>query len=444
MNRQNLCIYEDTGYKGFGPLTETRAVWDLRCGAFTLAEKHVARFHPFRINYHLRRKLQPLYEEYGCSAETLNPKIEGDSWLFVNGRVILEGDAAEKLTSTGDDVLFTCNSTPIAFRLSGDNLKRIDLRSGDPIDYTGLEGLRKIDVAAQVMNYPWELVNAAGEQIISDLDLALTENPGSYPEENRFVRVSILDKVKVTGEVDIRPGVVIDAEAHPVRLEEGVRLGPGVIIDADKGPVWIAAGATIEAGAALMGPVYIGPDSIVRRHGRIYNGVCLGPHCRVGGEIHKTIIQSYSNKQHSGYLGTSYVGSWVNLGASTDNSDLKNTYKPVEVTIGGEKINTGNLHVGVFIGDFSCTAIQTRLNSGTVIGVSCNIIGADFPVKDIPAFTWVGSSGYHEYSLNKALETNRSIMSRRNKTLTPAMTTLLEDIFKSSRDRRRKLLGRSR
>ena len=250
--------------------------------------------------------------------------------------------------------------------------------------------------------------------------------------------------VRVTGEVDIRPGVVIDAEEYPVRLETGVRLGPGMIIDASEGPVWIAEGSIIEAGAVLMGPIYIGPGSIVAKHARLCDGVSLGPQCRVGGEIAKTIIQGYSNKQHSGYLGSSYVGSWVNLGAATDNSDLKNTYKPIDVVIGGEKVATGELHIGVFIGDFCRTAIQTRLNSGTVAGVCCNIIGGDFPLKNIPAFMWFDSSGYQEYRFDKALETIRTMMPRRGKQLTPALETLLKEIYSRYEDDRGGILRRSR
>jgi len=289
------------------------------------------------------------------------------------------------------------------------------------------------------MDYPWQMVNAADNQISADLELVVVDNPGSVQDMGGFVKESILDRVEVTGRVDVRPGVIVDAENNPVRLEDGVRLGPGVVIDAAEGPVWIAAGANIQAGAILTGPVYVGPGSIVRPGARLSEGVCLGPQCRIGGEVSRSVFQGYSNKQHSGYLGTSFVGSWVNLGAATDNSDLKNNYRPVDVTMNGKKINSGDLHVGAFIGDFTRTAIHTRLNSGTVIGVCCNIFGTDFPVKGIPAFTWFGSDGYREYRLEKALETICTVMSRRGKKLTPVLETLLREIFNSTKEARKQV-----
>ncbi len=437
MNQHTICIYEDEGCVDFGPLTQTRAVWDLRCGALTMAEKIEVRMRSVKTRYHVRNDLKLLYLENGYSVADLNPILDKGSWIFLSGRVIFNNDAYDRFLSAADDTVFTSDGAVVAFRLSGGNLRLVDPTLGNPVNYSGFDGLRRVEVKAQVMHYPWQIVNAADDQIGADLELVVVDNPGSIPEASRFVRKSVLDRVKVTGRVDVRPGVIVDAENYPVRLEDGVRLGPGVLIDAAEGPVWIAAGANIQAGAILTGPVYVGPGSIVRPGARLSDGVCLGPQCRIGGEVSRSVFQGYSNKQHSGYLGTSFVGSWVNLGAATDNSDLKNNYRPVDVTINGKKINSGDLHVGAFIGDFSRTAIHTRLNSGTVIGVCCNIFGVDFPVKGIPAFTWFGSDGYREYRLEKALETIRTVMLRRGKELAPALETLLREIFSSTKQVRK-------
>ncbi len=439
MNQHTICIYEDEGYVDFGPLTQTRAVWDLRCGALTMAEKIEARMRSVKIRYHIRNDLKPLYLENGYSAADLNPILDKGNWLFLSGRIIFNDDACGRFLSVDEDTVFTFDGAVVAFRLSGGNLRLVDLSLGNPIQYSGFDGLRRVEVKAQVMNYPWQIVNAAHDQIAADLELVVVDNSGSIPDASRFVRVSVLDRVEVTGRVNVRPGVIVDAENYTVRLEDGVRLGPGVVIDAAEGPVWIAAGANIQAGAILTGPVYIGSGSVVRSGARLSDGVCLGPQCRIGGEVSRTVFQGYSNKQHSGYLGTSFVGSWVNLGAATDNSDLKNNYRPVDVTINGKKINTGALHVGAFIGDFSRTAIHTRLNSGAVIGVCCNIFGEDFPIKEVPAFTWFGSDGYREYHLEKSLETIRILMPRRGKELMPTLETLLREIFRGTRDTRKQI-----
>lgn len=439
-----ICVYEDIGYKWFGPLTDTRASWDLRCGAFTLDEKIRKRFKSFDEVCHVRSNLVELYPEKRIVPSDLSSESGGNEWLFINGRVILDDQSVNQLTEASEDTLFFSDETVAAFKLSGDNLGLITPRIVEPIDYSSLDGLRKVEINAAVMSYPWQLVNAAGKEIEADLRLATAEDPGNLLSKNRFAEGSIIDNLRITGEVEIRPGVIIDAEKYPVRLEVGVRIAAGVIIDASKGPVWIAEGARIEAGAILMGPVFIGSGSIIRPGARLSDGVCLGPQCRIGGEVSKTIIQGYTNKQHSGYLGTSYLGSWVNLGAATDNSDLKNNYQPVAVPLNGEMVESSDLHAGVFIGDFTRTAIQTRLNSGTVVGVGCNLFGSDFPEKNIPAFTWVSSEGYDEYRKEKALDTIRTMMSRRGRELTPELETLLRVIFAGSQGVRDKLLQRAR
>ncbi|MDP8240198.1 MAG: putative sugar nucleotidyl transferase [Candidatus Hatepunaea meridiana] len=441
MQQQFVCIFEDKGFDSFASLTQTRAVWDLRCGAYTLGEKYKAKFKSSQLRFHLRSNLKAIYEENGFITEKLNPALDDGCWLFINGRSILADETIAQMMSTTDDAVFVSKGKPVGFKISGENLQLVDPSSGEPIDYSCLDKLPRIEVEAQVIDYPWQLVKIAGEQISVDLERANKDNPGNPPEDSCFIRVSILNKLRITGKVDIRPGVIVDAEKHPVRLEDGARIGAGVIIDASEGPVWIAENAQVEPGVVLMGPVYIGPHSIVRRHARIYDGCCLGPHCRVGGEVSGTILHSYSNKQHSGYLGTSYIGSWVNLGAATDNSDLKNNYHPIDVMINAKKINTGDLHIGTFIGDFTCTAIHTRLNSGTVIGVCCNIFGNDFPIKEVPSFTWYGSDGYQEYRFDKAIETVRTIMPRRNRELTPALEVLLKDIFTGSESAREKVIN---
>jgi len=424
-----ICIYEDEGYKWFGPLTDTRAVWNLRCGALTFGEKIQRHFKSFPIYYYVRSALYKLCIENGIDEQRLNPETKDEQWLFINGRVILSKQSVTKILETKQDAVFTVNNRLAAVKLSNDNLKLFKSQSDDPIDSALLHSLESTEIEAALIEFPWQLVSSAAEQISADLELVEFEKQGE-PERKRWIGVSVLDKLQIAGDFKVQPGVVINAEKHPIRIENGVRLGAGVVLDASEGPIWLSRDSKIETGALLMGPVYVGTGSIVRPGARLSDGVCLGDQCRVGGEVSQTIFQGYSNKQHSGYLGTSYIGSWVNLGAATDNSDLKNNYRPISVQINNETIDSGDLHIGVFIGDFCRTAIQTRLNSGTVIGVCCNLFGADFPDKNVPAFTWIGSDTYHEYRLDKALETIDTMMRRRNKELTPALEKILKSIHR--------------
>jgi len=159
----------------------------------------------------------------------------------------------------------------------------------------------------------------------------------------------------------------------------------------------------------------------------------------VGGELEETIVHSYSNKQHDGFLGHSYLGMWVNLGADTNNSDLKNNYGNVKVYVDGEMVDSGSMFVGLTMGDHSKSGINTMFNTGTVVGVSCNVYGGGFPPKFIPSFTWGGAEGLVEYRLDKALETARAVMNRRKIDLTAADEKLIRGIFEATAKERANL-----
>jgi UDP-N-acetylglucosamine diphosphorylase/glucosamine-1-phosphate N-acetyltransferase len=226
-----------------------------------------------------------------------------------------------------------------------------------------------------------------------------------------------------------------------IRLGEGVRLDPGVVLDAREGPILIGSGTRIMANAVLEGPIAAGPRCLVKAGAKIMGGVSLGSVCKVGGEVEGSILLGFSNKQHDGFLGHSYVGSWVNLGAATDTSDLKNNYGPVRVTVAGRERDTGSRHVGAFLGDHTKTGIHTMLNTGTVAGVFANIFGGGFPPKEIPSFVWGGQERWEEYRLDKALETAALVTSRREVVLTEGERELAGRVFEASSQRRRAWLS---
>ncbi len=166
-----------------------------------------------------------------------------------------------------------------------------------------------------------------------------------------------------------------------IRLGGDVRVDPGVVLDARDGPILIGPDVHVMSNAVIAGPVAIGRATLVKPGARIAHATCIGPVCKVGGEIEGSIVQGFSNKQHDGFLGHSYLGSWVNLGAATDTSDLKNNYGEVRIVVAGREIATGSRHVGSFIGDHSKTGIHTMLNTGTVVGAFANVFGAGFPPR---------------------------------------------------------------
>jgi UDP-N-acetylglucosamine diphosphorylase/glucosamine-1-phosphate N-acetyltransferase len=207
------------------------------------------------------------------------------------------------------------------------------------------------------------------------------------------------------------------------------RIDSGVVLDCSEGPIFIEEGVRIMPHATIIGPVFIGKHSLVKIGAKMYGGTSIGPVSKVGGEIENSIVQGFSNKQHDGYLGHSYLGLWVNLGAGTNTSDLKNDYSPVRVTIEGEEFNTNSLFVGLLMGDHSKSAIGTQFNTGTTVGVSCNIFGEGFPPKWIPNFSWCGSEGLAAYRIEKAMEVAKIVMRRRDQELPPEAEAMLRNLF---------------
>ena len=220
---------------------------------------------------------------------------------------------------------------------------------------------------------------------------------------------------------------------------QGAKVKPGAVLDAEGGPIIIEPGATIFPNATIEGPAFIGEKSLIKIGAKIYEGTSIGEVCKVGGEVEETIIHSYSNKQHDGFLGHSYLGMWVNLGADTNNSDLKNNYGNVKVYVDGGIVDSGSMFVGLTMGDHSKSGINTMFNTGTMVGVSCNVYGGGFPPKFIPSFTWGGAEGLLEYRLDKALETARAVMGRRKIELTASDEELMREIFRETAQERANL-----
>jgi UDP-N-acetylglucosamine diphosphorylase/glucosamine-1-phosphate N-acetyltransferase len=197
------------------------------------------------------------------------------------------------------------------------------------------------------------------------------------------------------------------------------------------GPIYIGAGSEILPHCYLEGPLFIAPDCVVSAGTSLRGGSSFGPVSRLGGEISQTIFQGYSNKQHDGFLGHAHVGQWVNLGAGTTNSNLKNNYSEVKIGVGGELVGTGQQHVGCFIGDHAKTAIGTMLNTGTVIGIGSNLFEAGFPPRFVPSFHWGGAEHLVLVPLGRVLEIARLMMARRNRTLTEAEEELISRHYES-------------
>ena len=281
------------------------------------------------------------------------------------------------------------------------------------------------DVVAE--RYPNMIVNPEDLPSSCNAEIHIDEYlEGNF--NNLFSFAGIVDTLLPTkffteGECDESCIMVNKKDIH---ISASARISAGVILDASEGAIIIDEDALIDIGALIKGPTYIGKNSIINLGAKLNGEVCIGPYCKIGGEVEHTTFHGYSNKQHDGYLGHSYIGEWVNLGANTNNSDLKNNYSSVRIKIGNVQVDTNEMFIGCIIGDYTKTGISTMINTGTYIGLGCNIFGAGFQDKYIQNFSW----GKDEKTdLNKFIETLKVVKKRRNQKTTNAELELIKNIY---------------
>jgi UDP-N-acetylglucosamine diphosphorylase / glucose-1-phosphate thymidylyltransferase / UDP-N-acetylgalactosamine diphosphorylase / glucosamine-1-phosphate N-acetyltransferase / galactosamine-1-phosphate N-acetyltransferase len=409
-----LCVFEDARYRRLLPLSYTRPVYDLRCGILTLREKIQKQYPELRTVLHTRSYLADLVRQQNPDV-TVN-MIDAPSCLFVNGRLRAGTDLAAAIPADGPDMVFTAGDELVAARVSGSTLERLARALPDTLSAELFSGLQTTEVSLPLIGYPWDLVNANGSEIVADFPL-VAPPPG----------------MRIRGKV--HNGVHL-LNPDQIAIGEGTTVKPGVVLDAEHGPILIGAGATIFPNAVIEGPAFIGDRASIKIGAKIYENTSIGSVCKVGGEVEASIIHSHSNKQHDGFLGHAYLGMWVNLGADTNNSDLKNNYGSVSVVIDGKAVDSGSMFVGLVMGDHSKSSINSMFNTGTVVGVSSNVFGSGFPDKFVPSFSWGGSDGLETYDLDKALGVARRVMGRRKMDLSPVEEAVLREIFTRTKKER--------
>ena len=403
-----LVLFEDAHVSLFDPVVLTRSAASLRLGAWTHAERAERAFPERELAILCRPAVAEVEAQAGLRTEwdsgdvlfvaavlgralttvaAAARALEPGEALVADGRLVAAravGDAADRLAATLREAL-------------GDSLLPASSPEADTAAIQAAGTVRDVDVVWPVTLA--DLIGDAGDAITADW--AAYEDLIPSPDAAAFPGVHLLDP-------------------HRIRLADGVSIDPGVVLDAREGPILIGPGARIGANSYIGGPLCFGPNCLVKPLSRVMNGVSFGPGVRVGGEVHDAIVQSFSNKQHDGFLGNSYLGSWVNLGAATDTSDLKNDYGSVKLELAGRVIDTKRRSVGSLIGDHTKTAIHTRLNTGTVLGVSCNVFGAGVPPRAVPSFSWGGAAGWQEYRLEKAQAVAAIVTDRRGVEFTGA------------------------
>jgi len=406
----DLCIFEDEYFNHLYPLALTHPVYNLRCGILLLREKISRHFPGCRLYLFCREYLAEVVRE--TTPDVLVNQAPSGPCLFINGRFIL----GEKLPVLGSqDMVWGKNGEVALAWISGVRLASLSQNNNGIIPTSWFDGLPVETIEGIFIRYPWDLVYHNIDQIRSD-----------FAHFNRGGQ--ILGK--------IYPNVTLLEEKN-IYIAPDAKIKPGAVLDAEDGPIYIDEGATIMANASLQGPLFVGAKSTIKMGAKIYEGTSIGEVCKVGGEVEESIIYSYTNKQHEGFLGHAYLGQWVNLGADSNNSDLKNNYSTVKVYLNGEMVDSGLLFVGLIMGDHAKCGINTMFNTGTVVGVMSNVFGAGYPDKFIPSFTWGGIESMETYAQDKALDVARRVMARRKMALSAAQEKMLRQVFEMTASERK-------
>jgi UDP-N-acetylglucosamine diphosphorylase/glucosamine-1-phosphate N-acetyltransferase len=394
--------------RNFDPLALSRPIWELRCGMTTLGEKLIAKLGARDVAGFVPEYMADVVRETTAWPINQVSSLQGDDLLLVNARV--QADAFDVAPVGPSQVAFDTDGNCLFARIAREDAARLPAESLETLLAAAGKALLPAAGEIALWNYTWDLVLANPAQLVKDFAAAGRRGIEGIVEDPAALRGSRND----------------------VFIAAGARLHPMVVIDAEHGPVYIDQGAEIHPFTRIEGPCYIGPHSILLG-AKCREGNSIGPMCRVGGEVEESIIQGYSNKYHDGFLGHAYVGEWVNLGALTTNSDLKNDYTTVEVSLDGKgAIDTGSTKVGALIGDHAKTSIGTLLNTGAYVGAMALIAATGKPLpKFIPSFAWflegVVTKGFGK---RKLYETAQTAMGRRKRVWTAAQQAMWDEIFR--------------
>jgi len=389
----NYILFDGPARNALLPFTFTKPVADIRIGILTIREKW---------EKYLGYTTTTVTEDY---LSEKFPMVEMEENIMINASFLPNAVLCEMVKNLEKNQAIFKNNELIAF-YSLSSQKEVYFDDYDVIHYE--------DECLKVEN-SWDILSKNDQAIREDFEL-ITEGRYSQP---------------------IPKSVNVIAPEN-VFIEEGAKL-EFVTLNAATGPIYIGKNAEIMEGSVIRGPFALCEEAQVKMAAKIYGATTVGPHCRVGGEVNNSVMFAYSNKGHDGFLGNSVLGEWCNIGADSNNSNLKNNYE--EVKLWSYETNnfakTGLQFCGLMMGDHSKCGINTMFNTGTVIGVSTNIFGSGFPRNFVPSFSWGGASGFTTYLTSKAFETAKIVMSRRNVEFTDEDAKILEHIFEITKKYRK-------
>jgi UDP-N-acetylglucosamine diphosphorylase / glucose-1-phosphate thymidylyltransferase / UDP-N-acetylgalactosamine diphosphorylase / glucosamine-1-phosphate N-acetyltransferase / galactosamine-1-phosphate N-acetyltransferase len=419
-----LCLVEDFGATSLEPLTLTRPVHELLLGATTLATKITRAFGvgpgPRQRSCVIRTHLVAVQQERDAHL-VVNDRdwLARDSVLVANSRWVPPAGFA--VPDVSGPWVGVCEGQPACAWVGPADAVSLEPHGVDSWFQRMASEHDGLEVGGEWINRPWDLVTKTGAHLERDFREA-----GKVGVTNRH-----LSRLALVG------------PANRLSIHETARIDPYTVFDTTSGPISLGPNVWVQPFTRIEGPCSIGADTQLFR-ANVRGCVSIGPNCRIGGEVENSIIHGFSNKYHEGFLGHAYIGEWVNLGAITSNSDLRNDYGEVQVPLQGDPIPTGQAKVGCFIGDHTRTGMGSMLNTGTAIGVMCNVLPAGILLpKHVPSFTAVSYGRVAPgFPLQKLFETARTVMGRRGQVFGETLEQMYTILFEQTRFERERAFHR--
>ncbi|APX99822.1 GlmU family protein [Lacinutrix venerupis] len=389
----NYILFDGPARNQLLPFTYTRPVADIRVGILTIREKW---------EKHLQTTTTTVTEDYLSEKW---PMVELETNVMINSSFCPTEALVEKIRGLKENQAIFKDEEVIAF-FTKEGQEDIDLSTFEAIEF---------EDETITIEHTWDIFSKNAEAITQDFKLITQDRTSQpIPKSNNIIG------------------------AEHIFIEEGAKL-EFTTLNANTGPIYIGKNAEIMEGSVVRGPLALCDNATLKLATKIYGATTVGPHSKVGGEVNNSVLFGYSNKGHDGFLGNSVLGEWCNLGADTNNSNLKNNYAEVRLwdyeTEGFAK--TGLQFCGLMMGDHSKCGINTMFNTGTVVGVNANIFGSGFPRNFVPSYSWGGSGGFTTYLTKKAFEVCKVVMSRRALEFTDMDQSILEHVFEETKKFRR-------
>jgi UDP-N-acetylglucosamine diphosphorylase/glucosamine-1-phosphate N-acetyltransferase len=371
----NYILFDDSNRQQLFPFTLSRPVCEIRAGILTIKqkwEKHLGKNCAYQTVNYLQGKFLSLHQEH-----------HHEACIYINGSVFPNTELVAEINNLSSNKALVKGNKIIAVACTT-YVANFDAKEHN---YSTIES----DIDIQTLEKPWEIFTQNGQNIQADFEL-ITKN-------------------RTSAAIDISNQVI---QPNNIFIEEGAIVKCS-ILNASTGPIYIAKGAEVMEGSMIRGPFSLGEHSALKMGAKIYGPTTIGPESKVGGEVNNSVIFGYSNKAHDGFLGNSVIGEWCNLGADTNNSNLKNNYGQVKIwdMANNDWQETSLQFCGLLMGDHSKAGINTMFNTGTVTGFCANIFDGGFPPKYIPSYSWGGNKNALKFELEKAIEVATRVFERR-------------------------------